>query len=45
MGKFYNTSACISDAAGYNVDFDTEYMYRDNNLKLKVIRKLENPDA
>lgn len=37
MGKFYNTLACVSDAAGCNVDFDTEYMYRYDGLKLKVI--------
>lgn len=38
MGKFYNTPACVSDAAGYNVDFDAEYMYMDDGLKLKAIR-------
>lgn len=38
MGKFYNTPACVSDAAGYNVDFDTEYMYRCDGLRLNVIR-------
>lgn len=39
-------SNCVPyDAVGRAVNLDTEYMHRDNNLKLKVIQKLENPDA
>lgn len=38
MGKFYNAPACVSGAAGHNVNSDTECMYRHDGLKLKVIR-------
>ena len=37
MGKFYNTPACVSDAAGHNVNFDTEYMYTSTGKKLPIL--------
>lgn len=36
MGKFYNTPACVSDAAGYNVNFDTEYMYTSTGKEIPI---------
>lgn len=36
MGKFYATPACVSDALGNNVDFDTEYMYTPEGNKLPI---------
>lgn len=36
MDKFYNTPACVSDAAGYNVDLDTEYMYTPEGNELSI---------
>lgn len=44
MGTFVSTFIPY-DATSRAVNLDTEYMHRDNNLKLKVIQKLENPDA
>lgn len=36
MGKFYSTPACVYDAAGHSVNFDTEYMYTPEGNKLSI---------
>ena len=40
MGKFYNTSACVYDAVGNSVNFDTEYMYTSTGKKDPRIKAL-----